>query len=173
MLSAIFNFAIKHEYTNENPARKVGNIELTKEKHINFWTLEEFKSFIKHVDDPLYYALFMILYYSGMRKGELLALTWGDIDFETNTININKTVHNSSVTSPKTKASIRTIMMPTHIMELLTRLKTNQKSSYVIFGEFSTHIPATTLQHKYDKYIKIAEIKKSEYMISGTPTQVI
>src|SRR5699024_9080831 len=76
VLSAIFNYAIKQEYTNNNPARNVGNIDLQEEKHINYWTLEEFKQFIAVVDNDLFKALFMTLYYSGMRKGELLALTW-------------------------------------------------------------------------------------------------
>lgn len=58
---------------------------------MNFWTLDEFKSFVAVVEDPLFYALFMSLYYSGMRKGELLALMWADLDFETNTINVDKT----------------------------------------------------------------------------------
>ena len=48
-----------------------------------------------------YIMHFLTLYYSGMRKGELLALTWGDIDFDSNTINIDKTVYNRIVTKPK------------------------------------------------------------------------
>ncbi|PFJ14976.1 site-specific integrase [Bacillus cereus] len=160
VLSAIFNFAIKHEYTKENPARKVGNIELVEEKHIDYWTLEEFKVFIQHVDEPFYYALFMTLYYSGMRKGELLALTWSDINFETNTIIVNKTVYNRNVTSPKTQSSIRNIIMPTHVMKLLEELKKGNKLSYVVFGEFHSHLSTTTLDRKYDKYVKQSSMKK-------------
>src|SRR5699024_5074542 len=59
-LSAVFNFAIKQEYVNINPASIVGNLEMEEEKHINYWTLEEFKGFISIVDKPLYYTLFMV-----------------------------------------------------------------------------------------------------------------
>ncbi len=162
VLSATFNFAIRQEYTKENPARIAGNVDLEEEKHINYWTLDEFKTFIKHVDDQLYYALFMTLYYSGMRKGELLALTWGDVDFENNTLNVDKTVYNRNVTKPKTQSSIRKIIMPKHVMRLLSKLKAdrNPKISYVIFGEFHDHVSTSTLDRKYDYYVKKSGVKR-------------
>lgn len=162
VLSAIYNFAIKQEYTRDNPARLAGNVDIEEDKHINYWTLDEFKAFIKHVDDQLYYTLFMTLYYSGMRKGELLALTWGDIDFESSIININKTVYNRIVTKPKTTSSIRQIMMPKHVMRLLSQLKAaiDPKMTYVVFGEFHDHMSTTTLDRKYEAYVKAAGVKK-------------
>lgn len=165
-LSAVFNYAITQEYTKENPAKKVGNVELPEEKHMNYWTLEEFREFIQQVDEPLYYALFMTLYYSGMRKGELLALTWRDIDFDTKTIAVNKTTYNGNVTTPKTKASTRKIAMPEHVINLLAKLKANkekeivQQLSYVVFGDFFDPISTTTLDRKFEKYVKLAGVKK-------------
>ncbi len=67
----------------------------------------------------MYKAFFSTLYYSGARKGELLALTWEDINFEEKTINIHKTKYNRQVTEPKTKASNRIIMLPNFVMNLL------------------------------------------------------
>lgn len=49
---------------------------------MNFWEFDEFHQFIDSVDDLLYKTFFSTLYYSGARKGELLALTWEDINFE-------------------------------------------------------------------------------------------
>jgi len=162
VLSSIFNFAIKQEYTSDNPARTVGNIDIEEERHINYWTLEEFKQFMSHVDDELYYALFMTLYYSGLRKGELLALTWKDIDFDNNIINVDKTVYNRIVTTPKTSSSIRTIEMPKFVMNLLAELKLKRKPKieYVVFGEFYDHISTSTLDRKYDEYVKASEVKR-------------
>lgn len=164
ILSAVFNFAIKNEYITVNPARIVGNVDLKERKHINYWTLDEFKAFIKHVDDEMYYALFMTLYYSGMRRGELLALTWGDIDFENNTININKTVEDKEVTSTKTAASTRVIMMPNHTMKLLQQLKMKLKEPKMTHSVFSkngiNHISRSTLVKYYDHYVKIAGVKR-------------
>ena len=123
VLSSIFNFAIKFHGLTSNPARIAGNFEKESNKRMNFWEFVEFKQFIAVVDDPLYKTFFSILYYSGARKGELLALTWADVDFEQNAIHINKTEYNRKISKPKTKASNRIILLPSHAMNLLKNCK--------------------------------------------------
>lgn len=100
--------------------------------------------------------------YCCIRKGELLALTWGDIDFENNIINVDKTVYNRIITKPKTSSSIRKIHMPKHVMRLLSQLKIEHKPklTYVVFGEFYDHISTTTLDRKYEQYVKAAGVKR-------------
>ncbi|MGG0259279.1 site-specific integrase [Bacillus mycoides] len=165
VLSAIFNFAIKFHGITINPARIAGNFEKESNKRINFWEFEEFQQFIEVVDKPLYKTFFSTLYYSGARKGELLALTWADVNFEEKTININKTDYNRQITQPKTKASNRIIMLPSLVIDLLKKLKehatltTSVKDDYVVFGEFRSSISTSTLQLNYKKYIKIAQVK--------------
>ncbi|WP_410976439.1 tyrosine-type recombinase/integrase [Bacillus pacificus] len=165
-LSAIFNFAIKFHGLTNNPARIAGNFEIESNKRMNFWEFDEFKQFIEVVDEPIYKAFFSTLYYSGARKGELLALTWKDIDFEGKTIDINKTEYNRQVTKPKTKASNRIIMLPTFVMDLLEDIKNNAalttpvKNDYVVFGEFFDSISTTTLDRRYAKYVESAGVKR-------------
>ena len=65
------------------------------------------------MDKPISYYAFEMLYWCGIREGELLALTPGDFDFKNDTVNINKSyqrLHGQDyITSPKTKKSVRTI----------------------------------------------------------------
>lgn len=161
VLSAIFNYAIRMEYTNKNPARAIGNFEGKPEKHITFWTLDEFREFMKYVDDFTYYVMFMVLYYSGIRKGEMLALTWGDIDFKNNVINVDKNNYNGKVTSTKTGIT-RQVKMPKFVMHLLARLKSQQdpKMIYVVFGEFKKPLSTTTIDRKFHEYIKKSGVKR-------------
>ena len=162
-LSAVFNFGIKNELITHNPAAAVGNIEKQDERKINYWTLDQFKQFISTVDDLMYRTFFMTLYYSGVRKGEALALTWADVDFESSTIRINKTAYNRQVTATKTASSNRTLIMPSHTMDLLQLLKSETvyyKDEYVVFGEFNDHLPTTSIDREYAKYVKRAGIKK-------------
>ena len=166
VLSAIFNFASKFHGLKRNPARIAGNFEIESNKRMNFWEFEEFKRFISVVDESIYIAFFSTLYYSGARKGELLALTWEDVNFEEKTIDINKTSYNKHITKPKTKASNRIIMLPTIVMDLLKEIKNNAtleiplKKDYVVFGEFYDSIATTTLARKYKIFLAVSGVKK-------------
>ena len=75
-LTAIFNYAVKYYGLKENPCHKAGGIGKKKADEMQFWTKEEFNTFIEAVkDDLVVYTIFMTLYYTGIREGELLALT--------------------------------------------------------------------------------------------------
>lgn len=162
VISAILNYAIEHDYLNINVAREIGNINIKSNKIMNFWTVDEFRKFISVVDDLLYKTFFMVLFYGGLRKGEALALTWNDINFENNTINIDKTVYLRKVTSPKNESSIRKIKMPQHTINLLGELKLQNKVEidYAVFGVAYDHIPETTIDRHYNNYIKKASVKR-------------
>lgn len=147
-LSCIFNFAIRFYGLAVNPCRIAGNTVGKKQKSVNFWTKQDFDRFISTFDcnDPFYVA-FLMLYYGGMRIGELEALTVGDIDMEVGTVFISKTYHLINgvgvVTPPKTAKANRTITMPPFLIKCIrghinrlyahtgqTRLFTASHSSY-------------------------------------------
>ena len=83
---------------------------------MDFWTFEEFKAFIADIDNPMHNTLYSILYYSGLRCGEALALTPEDIDLDKKVIHVTKTFHRfhneDVITPPKTKNSIRSVPIP-------------------------------------------------------------
>ena len=113
-LTAIFNYAVKYYGLKENPCHKAGSMGKKNADEMQFWTKAEFDSFIEAVaDKPASYAIFMTLYYTGMREGELLALTLADIDFEKSTITINKSYQRINredvITTPKTPKSNRDV----------------------------------------------------------------
>ncbi len=79
-LKAIFSYAVEYMGLPKNPCTK--SIGSLKSQKINFWTPEEYKQFSEACKDNLeYFTLFELLYYTGMRVGEALALTLNDIDF--------------------------------------------------------------------------------------------
>lgn len=161
-LSAVFNYAIRLDYIKTNVAREVGNIDVKSDKRIEFYTLDEFKTFINVVDDLMYRTFFMMLFYGGFRRGELMALTWNDIYFKLKVIDIHKTANNYVVTSPKNETSNRKIQLPQHTIDLLSELKkeVKPKNDYVVFGEFYDHLPQTTINRRYDEYINKTKLDK-------------
>ena len=121
-LSCIFNFAVNNYDLRSNPARKVGNMGSEDEVKINFWTKEEYEKFsYQAMNDPLSYYAFEVLYWTGIREGELLALTPSDFDNDNQTLSITKTYHRihgqDVITKPKTKKSVRTISLPEFLIE--------------------------------------------------------
>ena len=105
-----------------NPARTAGTLGKEIPKEMDFWTKEEYLKFAEAVmDKPVSYYAFEMLYWTGIREGELLALAPADFDFEVQTVTISKTYHRMKgkdiITSPKTIKSNRTIKMPEFLCE--------------------------------------------------------
>ena len=116
-ISAIFNHAVRFYNLRENPCKKAGSMGKKKNREMLFWTKPEYLKFAEAMmDKPISYYAFEMLYWCGIREGELLALTPADFDFEKDTVSINKTYNRLKgqdvITSPKTEKSNRVITMP-------------------------------------------------------------
>lgn len=116
-LSAIFNYAVRYYDLPRNPCAQAGSMGKGKAEEMKFWTQEEFESFIEFVKDkPLSYYAFLTLYWTGIRLGELLALSLSDFDAEAKTLSITKSYQRINgrdvITEPKTAKSKRTIALP-------------------------------------------------------------
>ena len=121
-LSAIFNYAVKFYGLPSNPAAKAGNMGKAKSREMLFWTQEEYRKFSEAImDKPLSYYAFEVLYWTGIREGELLALTPADFDLTGGTVSINKSYQRIDgrdvITDPKTPKSKRVIRMPDFLVE--------------------------------------------------------
>lgn len=123
MLTTILNYAVKYYNLPANPCDKAGHMG-KRTRSQKFWTVEEFNKVMATVTDPAASTALQLLFYSGMRFGELLALTLEDFDFTENTINITKSLQHRAklgdiVTPPKTDNGIRCISMPVTVMQLI------------------------------------------------------
>ncbi|AZK44806.1 site-specific integrase [Paenibacillus lentus] len=115
-LSAIFNFAVKYYRLPSNPARICGSMGKKNADSMQFWTSEEFNKFISEVHKESARIMFEILFWTGIRSGELLALTSNDFDFVSLTISVNKNYarhqNQDLILEPKTPKSKRIITIP-------------------------------------------------------------
>lgn len=116
-ISAIMNFAVRYYDLSSNPCRKAGTMGRNRADEMLFWTRDEFAQFIECVmDKHISYICFSILFWTGMRLGELLALTPEDIDYDNRTIRISKSYQRINgkdvITPPKTERSKRLITIP-------------------------------------------------------------
>lgn len=124
-LNSIINYAKRFYDFNTNPCGKAGTIGKAKAEEMDYWTYDEYIAFREGVKDkPLSYICIEVLYWTGMREGELLALSPADIDLDNKTISINRTyqrIEGKDVfTSPKTRKSKRKIPIPDFLCQELS-----------------------------------------------------
>ena len=124
-LNSIINYAKRFYDFNTNPCGKAGTIGKAKAEEMDYWTYDEYIAFREGVKDKsLSYICFEVLYWTGMREGELLALSPADIDLDNKTISINRTyqrIEGKDVfTSPKTRKSKRKIPIPDFLCQELS-----------------------------------------------------
>lgn len=124
-ITAIFNHAERFYDLKNNPCKKVDKMGRPNAKELNFWTKDEFDTFIQGFveGEELYRMIFLILFWLGCRVGELLALTPADVDLEKGTVSISKTYYRRDkqdfITSPKTESSNRKITIPEFLQKEL------------------------------------------------------
>lgn len=157
-LSAILNFAVKYYKLSGSPARAAGSMGKSKADKMLFWTEEEFKTFIKAIDRPTPYCIFNVLFYTGIREGELLALTLSDFDFAGQMLHITKSfavVKGKEVISdPKTYKSTRNITLP----EFLCKIVQDYASRLMDYEPHERLFPYTK---SYVNTVMLAGCKKS------------
>ena len=121
-LSAIFNYAVRYYGLKNNPCRTAGSMGKSKADEMSFWTKEEFNAFADCVIDKREsWLAFQILFWTGMRIGELLALEINDVNLQTRVISVTKSYQRlrgkDIITPPKTPKSIRDITIPEFLVE--------------------------------------------------------
>ena len=117
-------------------------VQEQQDEDLKYYTREELITLFKYLEKDAtneWFTFFRLLAYTGIRKGECLALTWNDIDFKNNTLTVNKTIsvglnNKQIVQDPKSFNSFRTISIDTNTMTILKKWKTEQASILLKFG---------------------------------------
>ena len=164
-LCDFINFCNMYYELDINVVKKVGNFKKNNIDNIgNIWTLEEFNQFINVVKDEKYNLLFKLLFFTGIRKGELLALKVSDINFFNDKININKTItRNHILQTPKTKSSNRIISINNKLCEELKKYVYNHnlKDHDFIFNISFTQL--LRIKNYYCEKANVKQIKIHEF----------
>ena len=113
----------------------------------------------------------VLCFYTGLRIGELLALTWNDIDFDRKTMSINKSVfytkingkYETVIDTPKTKHSIRVIPLPKQILDKLKEIKKSSTSKYVFTTRDNKMVNVRTYQRTFERILKKLNINVKNF----------
>lgn len=126
VMSAIFNHAVKVCNLPHNPARQAGGIGGSTKQEMKYWEVDEYQKFrdvVAENENSMCFYAFETLFWTGIRKGELLALTPADFDFETQVLHISRQHKHTAIrphdTRPKTESGDRYIKMPKKLSDEL------------------------------------------------------
>ena len=105
----------------------------------------------------------LLLLYCGLRRGELIALTWGDISIKNKNVTVNKAVvfnHNQSqIEKPKTAAGVRKVPIPDTIIEALKEYRKGMKSTMVCPAASGDMMSETAFKCAWASYMHYLNIK--------------
>lgn len=177
----IFKFGEKKDLIHKNPAPLAEKIPV-KKKRIDFYDnneIEQLFEFLKK--EPFIYQLAVTMAIAtGARRGELFGLTWSDIDLENAVIKINKAVgyiprKGTYVKDPKNDYSVRTIEIPSWVLSLLKKHRTQQRwiaqqmgnlyqgESYVFVGESGRKMHPDTISSWFPEFLRKHELKPIKF----------
>ncbi len=125
VLAPAFTLAVRWGWLGANPCHRVDRPRYRAPRKA-VWTKQELNRFLDGTRTHWLYPVWIVALSTGARIGELLALTWNDVDLTARTVRINKTTARIKgqmvTTSPKTEAGERTISLPPDAVEVLRRL---------------------------------------------------
>ena len=173
ILKAIFDYSMKNYGLAINSVAIAGRFQqkndavVPDKEKLRYITYENFNKLISVIDDITWKTFFIFLYYTGMRKGEVQALTWNDIDFNNNEIIVNKTLYSKIagkciITSTKNNRN-RVIKMNKTLREQLQLYKkemmkyTDFDNKWFVFGN-TRFLPLTNIDRYKSHYFKLAGI---------------
>lgn len=176
VLNNILNYGVKNYGISANFLPILGRFKQKKDKVIKdeeklrYITFKEFNQFVSVIDEDLWKTFFTFLFYTGMRKGEVQALNWNDIDFDKSEIIVNKSLTVKTkkstyiITTTKNKQN-RKIKMNTYLKETLLTYKNKLKQykdfseNWFVFGN-SRFLPQMTIDRMKHKYFELSGVKE-------------
>jgi integrase len=173
LINMVLDKAVMWELVPKNVAK---NAEPPKRKKTKFdvWTLKELETFLEGIKHIRYYPLYLLAAHTGLRKGEVIALRWKDLDIEKGFIHVTRsfTFDNFKPTFsvPKTESSIRKVKLPLSVVKEMKKYKANKKEEHLALGipfneedlMFTTRtgnpVMPSQVQKDFDKWIKKLEL---------------
>lgn len=173
VLNLAFEYACDMEYLEENPCVRVRRTK-AETKKVQAFTVEEQRAIeveIAGSDDRRLHGILLCLY-SGLRIGELLGLTWNDVDIDRGVMKITKTVYREKdesgnwklcVDTPKTKASDRVIPLPEYIVAMLRQDYETAQTPYVVENKKGERMSIRSYQYIFEKLTERAGVRKLNF----------
>ena len=164
--------AVQEELIRTNPA--IGcKLPPKKAREMQVLDREELQRFLIQAKAEGYYELFLLDLATGLRRGELMALQWDDLDFKTGVLNVNKQIYDVKgelqLSTPKTKTSIRKLTLPPAVVAVLKEYREAVNSQWMFPSPVKEDSPMTPcavrrrlqliLEHAGCKHVRFHDLR--------------
>ena len=164
--------AVRDDLLRTNPA--IGcKLPPKKAREMQVLTREELQRFLIQAKFEGYYEVFLLDLATGLRRGELMALQWDDLNFKTGVLNVNKQVYDVrgqlQISTPKTKNSVRKIVLPPAVVAVLREYKKTVDSRWMFPSPVKEDCPITPgvvrrrlqliLEHAGCKHVRFHDLR--------------
>ena len=166
-----FAYAVDFEILDKDPTTKIKSLPIEKSKEVRAFTRDEqikIERYIEKLDNDEYFVYILTLY-TGLRLGEVMALTWKDINLKTGIMNINKSKYKTKnysgvwiyhVSTPKSENSIREIPLPSFIKDKLAILKKKKLSNYVVSRNDGSELTDKVVVWRLSHFLKKIRVRQ-------------
>ena len=160
--------AIKENLISRNPSLGC-KLPPKKSREMEILPPNEIWRFLAQAKEEGYYEIFLLELSTGMRRGELLGLKWNDLNLADGSLRIARQVVETSdgiiIQTPKTKSSVRTILLPPYMVEILAELKKTTKSEWIFPSPIKDNQPRypSAVYHRFQLILKRAGCKQVRF----------
>lgn len=173
LLNLAFEYACDMEYIKENPCIRIRRARADTKKVEAFSTDEQraVEAEIAKSGDRRLHGIILCLY-TGVRLGELIALTWSDIDFKLGILKVTKTAYraqneygiwNLCIDTPKTESSERVIPLPKYITDMLSQDRNVAKTPYIVENKKAERMSIRSYQYLFERLTEKASVRKLNF----------
>ncbi len=173
LLNLAFEYACDMEYIKENPCVRIRRARADTKKVEAFSTDEQraVEAEIAKSGDRRLHGIILCLY-TGVRLGELIALSWSDIDFKLGTLKVTKTAYraqneygiwNLCIDTPKTESSERVIPLPQYITDMLSQDRNVAKTPYIVENKKAERMSIRSYQYLFERLTEKAGVRKLNF----------
>ena len=166
LMHAIFRRAVKLYGLPSNPVANIDRFRVRSSGDIQVFSPEEIWALVRAAASELDAAIFLTAAFTGLRRGELLALRWRDVDFAGSTIRVRASYAAGRITTPKS-GKVRAVPMAGDVASALARLGRRERftgeDEFVFAGEHGLPLDGDALSSRYQRALEVAGLRRLRF----------
>lgn len=166
VLNMIFVYGVSKGHILFNPARDIKIPPNLPKRKVTAPSSEDIAAVKANVDKPFGLFAYMALY-TGLRRGELLALNWSDVHLDRRTIDVNKSVYHINnkpyIKKPKTEASLSTVPIVAALYKVLEKIPADQRKGLIFTNKDGNMLTESNWQDMWEEYARMSGVKATPH----------